>query len=75
MAKKAKKNMESEDRRCLDWACVGRLNDIVEEVKKLGAMDLPFISSSDVSPYTWYHVSSITRTNIHRPLHPRIYSP
>ena len=51
MAKKAKKKMESEDRRCLDWACVGRLNDIVEVVKKLGAIDLPFISSSDVSPY------------------------
>ncbi len=75
MAKKAKKKMESEDSRCLDWECVGRLNDIVEAVKKLGATDLPFISSSDVSPYTWYHVSYTTRTNTHRPPHACIYSP
>lgn len=53
MAKKARKKIESEDNKCLDWACVGRLKDIVEAVNGKFSASLPFYFPQVTCHRTW----------------------
>lgn len=75
-AKKARKRIESEDNKCLDWACVGRLKDIVEAVNGKFSAGLPFNSTSDVSPYVAVTCRRCctTRPNTRLSAHPRIHT-